>query len=37
MAPKAAALLARELGRDGAWEASQVAAFRKLAQGYLVA
>jgi len=36
MAPKAAALLARELGRDEEWQASQVASFRKLACGYLV-
>jgi glycerol-3-phosphate dehydrogenase len=36
MAPKAAALLARELGRDEAWQASQVESFRKLAAGYLV-
>ena len=36
MAPKAAALLARELGRDEAWQASQVASFRKLASSYLV-
>jgi len=34
-APAAAALLARELGRDTAWAESQVAAFTKLAQGYL--
>ncbi len=37
MAPKAAGLLARELGRDKAWQAAQVAAFRELAKGYLVA
>src|SRR5512135_760575 len=37
MAPKAASLLARELGRDEAWQASQVASFRKLASGYVVA
>ena len=37
MAPRAAALLARELGRDAAWEGSQVEAFRKLASGYLLA
>ena len=36
MAPKAAALLARELGRDEAWQAAQVAAFRELTKGYLV-
>jgi len=27
-APRVAQLLARELGRDGAWEAAQVEAFR---------
>lgn len=36
MAPKVAALLARELGRDERWQAAQVAAFRELAQGYLI-
>jgi glycerol-3-phosphate dehydrogenase len=34
-APEVAALLAGELGRDEAWAASQVEAFRKLASGYL--
>lgn len=34
-APPAAALLARELGRDAAWASSQVAAFRTLARSYL--
>ena len=34
-APKVAALLARECGRDAAWEAAQVADFTALAQGYL--
>ena len=37
MAPEAARLLARELGRDEAWKDAQVDAFRKLASGYLVA
>jgi len=37
MAPKVADLLARELGRDAGWQATQVAAFRELAKGYLVA
>jgi glycerol-3-phosphate dehydrogenase len=37
MAPRAAAFVARELGRDTAWEGSQVEAFRKLASGYLLA
>jgi glycerol-3-phosphate dehydrogenase len=37
MAPRAADLLARELGRDAAWRASQVEAFREVAEGYVVA
>jgi glycerol-3-phosphate dehydrogenase len=37
MAPETARLLARELGRDEAWQAQQVSAFRELAAGYLVA
>ena len=32
---KVAALMAAELGRDAAWEAQQVAAFRELADGYV--
>ena len=36
MAPRVAALLAEELGRDGAWEREQVAAYTALAEGYLV-
>jgi glycerol-3-phosphate dehydrogenase len=36
MAPEAARLLARELGRDAAWQTQQVEAFRSVAQGYLV-
>jgi glycerol-3-phosphate dehydrogenase len=35
MAPRAAALLARELGRDTHWEAEQVEAFVKVAGGFL--
>jgi len=35
-APEAALLLARELGRDGAWAALQTEAYRRLAAGYLV-
>lgn len=35
MAPAAAAILARELGRDAAWETAQVQAFTELAAGYL--
>jgi glycerol-3-phosphate dehydrogenase len=34
MAPRVAELLARELGRDGAWRAAQVQAFRELAAAY---
>jgi len=33
-APRAAALLAAELGRDEAWQRRQVAAYRELARGY---
>jgi glycerol-3-phosphate dehydrogenase len=36
MAPRAAALLARELGRDAAWAAAEVAAFTHVARGYMV-
>jgi len=35
-APRAATLLARELGRDTAWEKAQVEAFATLARGYVV-
>jgi glycerol-3-phosphate dehydrogenase len=35
-APAVARLLARELGRDEAWQRSQVGAYRELARGYLV-
>ena len=34
-APDAAAILAAELGRDEAWQAHQVEAFRTLAAAYL--
>ncbi|HMN03616.1 glycerol-3-phosphate dehydrogenase/oxidase [Geobacter anodireducens] len=34
-APRVAELMARELGRDSAWQAAQVAAFTTLAGGYL--
>ena len=34
MAPRAAELLARELGRDSAWKSAQVETFRELAAGY---
>jgi glycerol-3-phosphate dehydrogenase len=37
MAPRVAALMARELGRDAAWEAAQVDAFRRTARGFLPA
>ena len=36
MAPRVAELMARELGRDRAWEEAQVAAYRDLASGYLL-
>ena len=35
-APKAAALLAAELGRDGAWQEEQVRSYTELAGGYLL-
>jgi glycerol-3-phosphate dehydrogenase len=36
MAPKAAAVLARELGRDEAWERAQIAEFTRIATGYVL-
>jgi glycerol-3-phosphate dehydrogenase len=36
MAPRVAELLARELNRDAAWQAQQVAAFTELAAGFQV-
>jgi glycerol-3-phosphate dehydrogenase len=36
VAPKVAALMARELGRDAAWEARQVADFNAIAEKYIV-
>lgn len=36
MAPKVASLMARELQRDAAWEAQQVAEFGRVARGFLV-
>jgi glycerol-3-phosphate dehydrogenase len=36
MAPRVAALLARELDRDAAWQADQVRQFNQVAAGYLV-
>jgi glycerol-3-phosphate dehydrogenase len=36
IAPRAASLLAAELGRDTAWASEQVAAFRSLVRGYLL-
>ena len=35
-APKVAKCMARELRRDGRWEKEQVAAYRRLAEGYLI-
>jgi glycerol-3-phosphate dehydrogenase len=37
MAPRVAALMARELGRDEAWQASEISAFRALAAQYAIA
>jgi glycerol-3-phosphate dehydrogenase len=37
MAPRAAELLARELGRDESWKCAQLAAFRETARNYLPA
>ncbi len=37
MAPRAAEILARELGRSRAWQQAQVAEFTALAKGYLLA
>ena len=34
MAPRVAALMARELGRDAAWETAQVGAFERTARGF---
>ncbi len=36
IAPRVAAIMAEELGRDAAWQAAQVAAFAKLAETYRV-
>ncbi len=36
MAPAVAALMARELGRDDAWQADQVQRFASLARGYML-
>ena len=36
MAPAVAALMAKELGRDDAWQRAQVAAFETLAGGYVL-
>jgi glycerol-3-phosphate dehydrogenase len=35
MAPRVAALMARELHRDAAWETAQVQMFTTLAEGYV--
>ena len=37
MAPRAAALMARELGRDQAWQSAQLRSFQETAQNYLAA
>lgn len=36
MAPKVAAILERELGKDASWRAAQVESFQDLARGYLL-
>jgi glycerol-3-phosphate dehydrogenase len=36
MAPRVVELMARELGRDGGWQAGQLAAFGEVAKGYLL-
>lgn len=36
MAPRTAALMANELGRDDAWQRDQIAAFSELSTGYLI-
>ena len=36
MAPRVGELMARELGRDGEWQAGQLAAFGEVAKGYLL-
>lgn len=36
MAPRVAAVMAREMGRDATWEASQADAFHEVARGYLM-
>ena len=35
-APRVAALMARELGRDDAWQAEQIRAFEEVARNYNV-
>jgi len=37
MAPQVAAIMARELSQDGAWQAEQVRRFRQLAESYTIA
>jgi glycerol-3-phosphate dehydrogenase len=36
MAPRVAAILAKELGKDAAWQADQVKAFNQTARGYVI-
>ena len=36
MAPQVATLMARELGRDAAWEADQVETFNRTARGFVL-
>ena len=37
MAPRFAALLAKEFGRDQKWQGAQIESFNQAAAGYLVA
>lgn len=36
MAPRVAAILAKELGKDEAWQAGQIKAFNQVADGYVI-
>ena len=36
MAPRVAAILAKELGKDAAWQAGQIKAFNQVADGYMI-
>ena len=36
MAPRVATILAKELGKDAAWQAGQIKAFNQVAEGYVI-